>query len=379
MGQSWDFFSAAYRDGRVLIGGKGYPAGIYAVHLLNQYYKDDTAAKIAVYKQYNILVSDMLRKGYLNPSDFLNSGIEILRILETLPKLHPFSMLDTASEKQRITILFSQSNAKQISDYFRCRAEVSLMDEGQIALGVLPDKYDNDFFRSSENLLSDITDTLHFYDTISDDMHRAFEKLKVFVRRIDEAERFDEAHLLLLATEVFGQVPFPIKTEYVTVRKNIRSKSAIMARKLSFESYYSFILTDFYEGLHYGHYPRQCGICCKYFLMQNARRQMYCNGNAPEKYKGQTISCRKMAIVKGRKELAADNPVNYRYRCRCSAIRTEKSRGTINEEFSTTALLLAKHHYEQAMENDDYAKKQYLIDISRKTLYEETDRYMKNH
>ena len=33
------FFSADYRDGRVHIGGKSYPAGTFAAHLLNQYYE----------------------------------------------------------------------------------------------------------------------------------------------------------------------------------------------------------------------------------------------------------------------------------------------------------------------------------------------------
>lgn len=33
-----NFFHADYRDGRVHIGGKNYPAGTFAVHLLNQYY-----------------------------------------------------------------------------------------------------------------------------------------------------------------------------------------------------------------------------------------------------------------------------------------------------------------------------------------------------
>ncbi|MBS6598975.1 MAG: hypothetical protein KH292_06735, partial [Collinsella sp.] len=36
-----------------------------------------------------------------------------------------------------------------------------------------------------------------------------------------------------------------------------------LARRLYFDSYYSFIITDFFEGLHYGHYPRKCGICKK--------------------------------------------------------------------------------------------------------------------
>ena len=52
MSEGLGYFTAVYRDGRVYIANKSYAAGVYAVHLLNQYYKNDTAARIAVYKQY---------------------------------------------------------------------------------------------------------------------------------------------------------------------------------------------------------------------------------------------------------------------------------------------------------------------------------------
>ena len=47
------FFSADYRDGRVHIGGKSYPAGTFATHLLNQFYENDTAARIGVFTTDN--------------------------------------------------------------------------------------------------------------------------------------------------------------------------------------------------------------------------------------------------------------------------------------------------------------------------------------
>ena len=47
MSDGLGFLTAVYRDGRVHIGGKSYPAGTFAVQLLNLYYKDDTAARIA--------------------------------------------------------------------------------------------------------------------------------------------------------------------------------------------------------------------------------------------------------------------------------------------------------------------------------------------
>lgn len=46
-------------------------------------------------------------------------------------------------------------------------------------------------------------------------MQKAFYALQKFVSRTDEAERFDEEHLLPIALEVFGKVSFPVQTEYV--------------------------------------------------------------------------------------------------------------------------------------------------------------------
>ena len=49
MSDSLGLLTAIYRDGRVYIGGKSYAAGTFAVHLLNQYYKKDTAARMQSY------------------------------------------------------------------------------------------------------------------------------------------------------------------------------------------------------------------------------------------------------------------------------------------------------------------------------------------
>ena len=74
MSDGLGFLTAVYRDGRVHIGGKSYPAGTFAVQLLNQYYKDDTAARIAVFRQSNWNVQEQLCAGYLNKTDFIKAG-----------------------------------------------------------------------------------------------------------------------------------------------------------------------------------------------------------------------------------------------------------------------------------------------------------------
>ena len=93
------FFSADYRDGRVRIGDKTYPAGYYCVHLLNQYYKDDTAARISVFTNRNLQLQEELKAGYLNPGDFTKAGEEMLHIFHALPWLKPFDALDVEAER----------------------------------------------------------------------------------------------------------------------------------------------------------------------------------------------------------------------------------------------------------------------------------------
>lgn len=370
------FFSADYRDGRVRIGNKTYPAGYYCVHLLNQYYKDDTAARISVFTHRNEQLQAELKAGYLNPSDFTNAGEEMLHIFHALPWLKPFDALDIGRERNRVEQLFSEENAEMLTSYIHRRAVVGNMDEGQVLLGILPPAYNKDFFEEAEKLLNEVMDTLQFYDTIGDNVQKAFHQLRKFVTRVDDTERLDEAHLLPIALEVFGKLPLPVTTKYVPYKKNAKSKSEVVARRLFFDSYYSFIITDFFEGLHYGHYPRQCEICKNYFLMTSARHQRYCSGLSPYEFRGKRITCRKYAATINRKELAAADPVVDIYNCRCGAIRSEKSRGTITAAFAVKAKELALEHKLHAQEDPKYANTQYVLDMKRDALYAETEKHL---
>ena len=78
-----------------------------------------------------------------------------------------------------------------------------------------------------------------------------------------------------------------------------------------------------------------------------------------------------------RKELAAADPVVDIYNRRCSAIRTEKGRGTITETFAAMATELAKEYKFKALQNADYANGQYTLDMSREKLYTETDKRLR--
>ncbi len=371
------FFSADFRDGRIRIGSKTYSAGTFATHLLNQYYKDDTAARLAVFKRYSWHLYDTISTGYLDNNDVLRSGWEILQILKTLPKLQPFTKLDVEAERIRISVLFTEDNANFIREHFNAKAQILAMGINESALDLLPIEIDKEMQKKADSLLDDVMTTLTFYDRISNDMREAFEGLTEFCDRLDEAERFDEPHLLPIALDIFGSEKLDISSEYVAMRKTAKSKSLVTARRMYFDNFYSFVLTDFFEGLHYGHYPRRCPICKRYFLMTSARRQVYCNGTAPYTLKGNPITCRKYAARMKEKERSEGNPIYPIYKSRCSAIRVEQKRSTITAEFAAMALKVAKEYWQRAEYDDNYANGQYKADMKREKIYMETDRRIK--
>lgn len=370
------FFTADYRDGRVIFGGKSYPAGVFATHLLNQFYINDTAARIAVFRDdlnYHILAQ--LNNRYLNITEFDKTGANILEALKALPKLRPFDGLNIEEIRNAVTTLFTAENGQKICGYFADKAKLSLLQQNEIASGTADRMKTATDFSVIESNITEIKSILSFFDSLADDLILAHGDLLNFCKRIDEVERLDEAHLLPLALEIFVDHHFTQSGRYTSVKKNAKSVTGTVAKRLNFDSYYSFILTDFFEGLHYGHYPRKCEICGKYFLMQSARRQKYCSyGIAPELYRGKKITCRKYAAVLNRKEKAENDPIFSLYNRRCAAIRTECGRGTITKEYAEIAKRIAKERKQLALNDDKYAKTQYKKDMSREALYAEVDR-----
>ena len=373
------FFTADYRDGRVIFGGKSYPAGVFATHLLNQFYINDTAARIAVFRDdLNFHILTQLNNRYLNITEFVKTGANTLEALKALPKLRPFDGLNIEEIRNSVTTLFTAETGQKICGYFAEKAKLSLLSQNEVAAGTVDRMKTATNFSVIESNITEIKSILLFFDTLADYLILAHGNLLKFCNRIDEVERLDETHLLPLALEIFVDHHFTQSGRYISVKKNAKSVTGTVAKRLNFDSYYSFILTDFFEGLHYGHYPRKCEICGKYFLMQSARRQKYCPyGIAPELYRGNKITCRKYAAVLNRKEKAENDPIVSLYNRRCAAIRTECGRGTITKEYAEIAKRIAKERKQLALNDDKYAKTQYKKDMSREALYAEVDRNLK--
>ena len=366
----FSFFTADYRDGIAYINDKRYSAGLFAVHLMNQYYRDDTAARVSVFRLSNWAVQEQLRDGYLKDTDYIAAGEEIRNIHKVLGRVRPFNLFDIESERKRIDELFSEENAERIRKHFRTRAAIGTKD---YVINPFGDDAEKAEYDACLALIDEVKRTLVFYESIGDGMRDAFEGIRKFVLDIDSAERLDKEHLLPLAQETVGG-KVNTETEYVTAR---HGRQVVSAKRICFADYYSFILTDFYEGLHAGHYPRRCPVCRRYFLMKSARRQVYCLGNAPKALTGgKELSCRKYAASISQKELAENDPVKAAYRRCLTYIRVNRYRGNITENFAAAAKRYARDLKEHAMNNDEYARKQYYIDLKPANFKKGVREYM---
>ena len=367
--------TADYRDGCVYLGGKKYPAGTFIVQFLNQYYVNDTAARIAVFRDaVSFHVLDQFRSGYLDIEDFVKTGRNTLEIMKALPSLLPFNTLDADAIRAHISELFTEEKGERICEYFRGRAAVGLLGQDEIAIGKADWLTDKTYAADVEALLSEVQAALRFFDAVADDLIRAQKQFKTFISRLNEVNRLDEKHLLPIALDVFDTPPLPLTVEYTGLEKNRASTDATVARRLRFDRYYSFLLTDFFEGLHYGHYPRRCPVCGNFFLMQSARRTVYCSGLSPYEGRKGRLTCRAYAASVHRKELAEGDPVTDVYNRRCAAIRSEASRGTITKDFAAQVQALAKEHKQRAQSDHEYAVTQYEQDMERVKLYHDAER-----
>ena len=361
------FIIVDYQDDKVFYEGKAHPSGYFLIPLLNTYWSHD----IDTYVVPNNQGLHRLVKGFewdiATKLDFWQARSDMFSILNYLPYYPPFPSLDIETERKQIEYLFSPENWSEIEaylkncdEYYRLKRIKNKRSEDSIIYGKLS---------RGKSLYEEVLKAAQFYYQIDQDIREANTKLHAFMRRLPSLPRLDEKNLLPVAIEEWGPQPFTTKTEYVAIQKTSRSKSATIARRMYFDNFMSFIMTELFEGIHHGHYPQKCPVCGKYFLMTSARRQIYCDGMAPYELRGKRVSCRKMAAAEGRKERAEGNPVIDVYNRRCSVIRTEKSRGTITPEFAAVASKLAKEYKYRAIQDENYAQGQYIQDMTKEQLY----------
>jgi hypothetical protein len=131
---------------------------------------------------------------------------------------------------------------------------------------------------------------------------------------------------------------------------------------------------DLFEGLCFGHAPRKCPICGRWFLTTDARHTKYCGGFAPGDPKGRT--CRQLGNLQGRekRELADDHPVKVIYNRRMNTIQVYLRRGTLDEATAKKMKRLARNKMERAISDAAYANGSYADEMEQDALLTEATR-----
>lgn len=368
-------FYADFIGDKVHICGKVFPVGSFALMLLEEGYKDDTLLHITPFIRNIEKVLDALNAGYTDSEVLENAGRDIHIMLDALQKLSPYRWFDTNGEKELVSAICCEESAKLIEEYFSQRAKLGALNRAELVVRnmlKLPNSPEN---MDGRKTLDELYDILRFYLRLATDFADANYDLRDFMRQQTLLEKYDEHSLISLALSVFDRHDFDVHTEYIAIDSKVKGKKTL-AKRLYFSSYYSFFMSDFFEGLRCGHRPSRCEVCGRYYMPKTMRRQKYCSGYAPEPITGQKkISCRKWAASKKSglaKERAAADPIKVCYTNRCSVIREYKSRGRVPDYFADAALRLARERRDRAIRDTEYANTRYFDDMSHESIMSDT-------
>ena len=383
-------FTADYFDGKVSIGGKSFPSGYFFMNALNEYRKpyngdDDEdfeiAQRIMVVKGSRDRVLDELTFGFLNQDNAEKLYDEIQYYLRVIARAKPFCLLDFDAERERCQRIFCEDNVAHIISYLYERSISNhKKNHDWVYSSGLPRKEDVEHFQAEENRLQEFIGAIKFYDEMGEGMNYAYEIGSHFVRILEAPTKRSKSNLMEMALNCIAQTRsdfmknMQLKVEYVTVPKGKKQNVFDVGRRITFERFGDFLMTDFFEGIQAGHYPLQCGVCKQYFLQTTAHRPKYCSGFAPNDPKGR--SCVAYAARDNRlenkrleKERVGDYWVHGIYNTRRSTINKHLQRGKITEEQARKA----KRYIEDLLYQAKSANK------NNKNFLEHYEDYMKQN
>jgi len=277
--------------------------------------------------------------------------------------------------------LFGAESVRHINQYLQEKAQHTLQSGSYWLPGNQPNRDEISQLAEEENHLQDFVSTLDFYNKLGSDMNAARDFGKGFAERLSSLERRDESHLVQLAMECIAQSPFghwnqPFSRtllpdmEYVATPKKPRSSNYIVGKRMTFTRFLDFLVADFFEGLHVGHYPQRCENCGRYYLKTNARAQKYCTYTDPND--SLKRSCQAVAAAKGRKakESYTDHPIKAICESRLKIIRIQLKRGKITEEQAKAAKRIAQERRDKALEDTIYANTLYAREMEQDAIFE---------
>jgi len=375
-------FTVDFWEDKVFVGGDCFPAGQFIVDLLNLSANTVLLTYLSVKNMAKVL--KQLEQGFVYARDFNYAKEEFDDCLTLMKEIRPLSFLDMGYEKFRLAVMTQEKELEKLQRFFALRSKLAENCHQPSFDWYTPDKTEQSLLTDGEYMLKDMSRTLCFYIFLGTDIVRMREFVKEFIAELPSLGKLNESHLISKLTELceFGYSELNIDeqerpslralrsgVEYVAIHHPKKKDVSITARRMIFTRFLDFLIADFFEGIHCGHYPRQCQVCGKYFLRQDARKQLYCDDFDPNDSKGR--SCRMIAADRTRRErsLTLDHPIKSVCARRLSTINTHKNNGKISEEFAAAAKCYAQNCRDRALDDDNYALTQYKADMTPEAVY----------
>lgn len=373
MVKAFDSIIADYAGNKVKINGQEYKVGACCVDLLNCLNDPEQSNAFQELSERILFASAALEADVI-PQEFLDAlGTDIIFLLRSVKTVCPFTAFATDAQLDAVKGVFSADDVIGFrSLYNECWATAAStgMPPYDILRENRPDLDADLFFNTAANSLRLYKNLTVLYGELYLDFMFAKRKIGALADQFCALPKADAGHMMPIAFETLPKVATQTKTQFVKAEFSGRNKSQL-ANRLYFSRYIDFIFYDLYQGLGFGHYPRKCEICGKYYLKTDSRPQRYCSGlSGIEGRNHKILTCRAAGKRRGEKERAANDPILIVYKRVYDGIRKDKSRGKISAEIAAFAKQAAEDCRDKAIQHTDYANGAYVTDMNKKRFYD---------
>ena len=372
MEKAYDYIVADYAGNMVKINGEEYKVGACCVDLLNSFNgpkegKEFEELSLRIREESTVLESDVI------PQEALDAlGADIVSLLRLVKNVHPFTAFAADTQLDAVRGAFSADDAIRFRRLYN-ECCVTAASTGTTPYDILrenrPDLDAKLFFDMAANSLKLYKNLTALYGELYLDFMYSKRKIVALAEQFCALPKADAEHMMPIAFETLPKVATQTKTQFVKADFSGRNKSQL-ANRLYFSRYIDFIFYDFYQGLGFGHYPKKCEICGKYYLKTNSRPQRYCSGLSGITGRNhRVLTCRAVGKRRGEKERAANDSILIVYKRVRDGIRQDEHRGKISAELSKFAKTEAQNCKEKAIHDTAYANGAYVTDMNKDRFY----------
>lgn len=333
----------------VIYEGQAFPAGTLSCHALN--IPDDVISKMeTLCKNLNqFMVTFNSGKG--DPALLPAARQSTLKLLELMLAQKPFCYFNGAAFRGLIEKAFVPNSVKIANAFIQAQRTGKLTEqlEGRYEDGILLCRLLPVLAHLGYSLKEFKATMVPFAEQI----HSAEKRIdisyaEIFQQYFPKEPTFQDAGGWMSMTNATQQ--------YVTIPHPERGH-ALLVKRMHYVSFVGMLRADFFEGLRWGHGPKRCLNCNRWFLTTNGYLTKYCDGLDPKDPRGRT--CRSVGAKLGEKEDPKGHTIKQEYETRRNSVSKAVHRGSMDKELAIIIMTLAEEKRTKAFRDNTYLQNAY--------------------